>query len=138
MKYLEFANKALEDALITDVDVASCKSRVVRKISNVVELNAEPSLTMNHANIGLAIYSAIQASAMEQMKDCSLSDICVLREPGNYISFDSSINYCYMAISECCDNNYEGVVGNIYHVIKAMGIKPADCFTAAINFIEEV
>lgn len=138
MKYLEFANRALEDALITDVDVASCKSRVVRRLARVIELGAAPSLTMNHANIGLAIYAALQASAMEQMKDCALSDICVISEPSNYISFDSSVNYCYMAISECCDNNYEGVVGNLYHVIKAMGIKPGDCFTAAINFIEEV
>jgi hypothetical protein len=137
MKFLEFANKALEAALIESVEVAECKAVIIDSLGTPLIHNC-CDLSIVRIGIGRAIYNAIQASAMEQMNDCAAPDICTMPEPKCYTSFGTSSDYIYTAITECCSDDFESVVGNLYHTIKQADIDLERCLSETINFIGEV
>jgi len=137
MKFLEFANKALEAALIESVEVDECKAVIIDSLGTPLIHNC-CDLTIIRIGIGRAIYNAIQASAMEQVNDYAAPDICTMQEPKCGISFGTSSDYIYKAITECCGDNFEGVVGNLYHTIKQADIDLEQCLSETINFIGEV
>lgn len=137
MKYLEFANKALESALIEGIEVSNCKASIVNALATPLCFSCD-NLAMVRTGLGRAIYNAIQASIVEQMEDGSSSELCVISEPKNYISFETPEDYVYLALIECANNNWEGVVGNLYHTIKGAGFDLEQIFDEAIKFIGEV
>jgi len=137
MKYLEFTNKAMESALIKGIEVGTCKASIVNALATPLTFSCD-NLSMVKAGLGRAIYNAIQASVIEQMEDGDMSEIMVISEPKNYISFETPVDYVYMALIECANNNWEGVVGNIYHAIKGSEFSFEQVFDDAIKYIEEV
>ena len=137
MKYLELANKALESALIDSTEIGNSKASIVNALATPLSFNCD-NLAMVRVGIGRAIYSAIQASIIEQMEDGSASELCVIAEPKNYISFETPEDYVYLALTECCSDNWEGVVGNLYHTIKGAGFDLEQLFDETIKFIGEV
>ncbi len=137
MKYLEFANKALESALIEGVYIEDVKASIVNSVGSPLTFNCG-NLPMVQIGIGRAIYNAIQASIIEQMEDSSSSELYVIAEPKNYISFGTPVDYIYLALIECANNNWEGVVGNLYHTIKGAGFDLEQLFDETIKYIEEV
>lgn len=137
MKYLEFTNKALESALIEGIEVDTCKASIVNALATPLTFSCD-NLSMVKVGLGRAIYSAIQASVIEQMEDGDMPEIVVISEPKNYISFGMPVDYIYLALIECANNNWEGVVGNIYHAIKGSEFSFEQVFDDAIKYIEEV
>ena len=137
MKFLEFANKALEAALIESVEVDECKAVIIDSLGTPLIHNC-CDLSIVRIGIGRAIYNAIQASAMEQVDDYAAPDIYTMQEPKCGISFGSASNYTYRAIAECCGDDFESVVGNLYHTIKQADIDLEQLFSETINFIGEV
>ena len=137
MKYLEFTNKALESALIEGIEVDTCKASIVNALATPLTFSCD-NLSMVKVGLGRAIYSAIQASVIEQMEDGDMPEIVVISEPKNYISFGMPVDYIYLALIECANNNWEGVVGNLYHAIKGSEFSFEQVFDDAIKYIEEV
>jgi len=137
MKFLEFANKALEAALIESVDINECKASVVDSLGTPLIHNC-CNLSIVRIGVGRAIYNAIQASAVEQMNDYALPDICTMQEPKCNTSFGTASHYIYIALEQCCADNFEGVVGNLYHTIKQADFDLEQLFSETINFIGEV
>lgn len=137
MKYLEFANKALETALIDDAGISEAKAGIVNALATPLTFSCD-NLSIVKVSLGRAIYNAIQASVIEQMEDGDMSEIMVISEPINYISFGMPVDYIYLALIECANNNWEGVVGNLYHAIKGSEFSFEQVFDDAIKFIGEV
>ena len=137
MKYLEFTNKALESALIEGIEVGTCKASIVNALATPLTFSCD-NLSMVKVGLGRAIYNAVQASVIEQMEDGDMPEIVVISEPKNYISFETPVDYIYLALIECANNNWEGVVGNIYHAIKGCEFSFEQVFDDAIKYIEEV
>ena len=137
MKYLEFTNKALESALIEGIEVDTCKASIVNALATPLTFSCD-NLSMVKVGLGRAIYSAVQASVVDQMEDGDMGEIMVISEPKNYISFETPVDYIYLALIECANNNWEGVVGNLYHAIKGSEFSFEQVFDDAIKYIEEV